>query len=439
MHQTRMLPGEVAKEPEIVGVVPVAKETSLAIVATLPYMQRDAGNDETGGSGHESYNELGGRLVDGQMRKMRSVPIYNVAMRNPMGTDGFEFIEYAAPDPKAMGALFERLGFKAIARHRHKNVLLYRQGGINYIVNAEPDSFAQRFARLHGPSICAIAFRVQDAKAAYERAIALGAWGYAGTAGPGELNIPAIKGIGDSLIYLVDRYPENDFGHTIYDVDFKPLPGFEAMWTGKAPSPVGGGLTYIDHLTHNVHRGRMKEWAEFYERLFGFRELRYFDIEGKLTGLKSQAMTSPCGKIRIPINESSDDKSQIQEYLDAYHGEGIQHIALGTGDIYTSVETLRKRGVEFLDTPDTYYAKTDARVPGHGEDLARLKKNAILIDGAPTKGGGLLLQIFTKTVIGPIFFEIIQRKGNEGFGEGNFKALFESIEEDQIRRGVLNN
>jgi 4-hydroxyphenylpyruvate dioxygenase len=197
------------------------------------------------------------------------------------------------------------------------------------------------------------------------------------------------------------------------------------------------GLTYIDHLTHNVHRGRMDEWSSFYERLFNFREIRYFDIEGKLTGLKSKAMTSPCGNIRIPINESSDDKSQIQEYLSAYHGEGIQHIALGTGDIYDSVEALKLKGVPFQDVPDTYYEQVDARLPGHGESLQRMSADRILIDGAPTEGGGLLLQIFTQTVIGPIFFEIIQRRGNEGFGEGNFRALFESIELDQIRRGVL--
>jgi 4-hydroxyphenylpyruvate dioxygenase len=242
-----------------------------------------------------------------------------------------------------------------------------------------------------------------------------------------ELNIPAIKGIGDSLIYLVDRYGPKG---SIYDVDFDYLPGVD-------PNPKGVGLTYIDHLTHNVHRGRMAEWAEYYERLFNFREIRYFDIEGKLTGLKSKAMTSPCGKIRIPINESTDDKSQIQEYLSAYHGEGIQHIALGTGDIYHSVETLRAQGVPFQTVPDTYFEQIDARLPGHGEDLGRLTADRILVDGAPTQGGGLLLQIFTQTVIGPIFFEIIQRRGNEGFGEGNFRALFESIELDQIRRGVL--
>jgi 4-hydroxyphenylpyruvate dioxygenase len=348
---------------------------------------------------------------------------------NPLGTDGFEFVEYAAPDPAALGALFERLGFVPIARHRSKNVLLYRQGEINFIVNAESGSFAQAFARVHGPSICAIAFRVRDAAHAYRSATAAGAWGVEGHPGPMELNIPSIKGIGDSLIYLVDRYPGNGTGVSIYDVDFVPLPGVD-------PYPQGAGLTYIDHLTHNVHRGRMEEWAGFYERLFNFRELRYFDIEGKLTGLKSKAMTSPCGKIRIPINESADDRSQIQEYLVAYHGEGIQHVALGTGDIYATVEFMRARAVAFQGTPDTYYDLLAARLPNHKEDTARLKKNRILLDGAPAKDE-MLLQIFTTTLIGPIFFEIIQRKGNQGFGEGNFRALFESIELDQIRRGVL--
>ena len=348
---------------------------------------------------------------------------------NPMGTDGFEFVEYTAPDPEALGRLFESMGFVKVARHRSKEVSLYRQGDVNFIVNAEKESFAQGFARVHGPSVCAIAFRVKNAAFAYKRALSLGAWGVEGKVGPMELNIPAIKGIGDSLIYLVVRYVPRG---SIYDVDFDYLPGVES-------NPKGVGLTYIDHLTHNVHRGRMAEWADFYERLFNFREIRYFDIEGKLTGLKSKAMTSPCGKIRIPINESSDDKSQIQEYLSAYHGEGIQHIALGTGDIYHSVETLKTKGVPFQDVPDTYYEQIDARLPGHGEDLKRLATDRILIDGAPTKGGGLLLQIFTQTVIGPIFFEIIQRRGNEGFGEGNFRALFESIELDQIRRGVLQD
>ena len=351
---------------------------------------------------------------------------------NPVGTDGFEFIEYTAPDPVALGKLFEQMGFTAIAKHRHKDVTLYRQGEINFIVNAEPDSFAQSFARVHGPSICAIAFRVGDAAAAYNQAVGQGAWGVPNRPGPMELNIPAIKGIGDSLIYLVDRYSGSSAsggGVSIYDIDFVPLPGVDQH-------PAGAGLTYIDHLTHNVHRGRMGEWADFYTRIFNFREIRYFDIEGKLSGLKSKAMTSPCGKIRIPINESADDKSQIQEYLVAYHGEGIQHVALGTQDIFASVEKLRALAVAFQDTPDTYYDMLAGRLPGHREDTERLRKNRILLDGAPVKDE-MLLQIFTATVIGPIFFEIIQRKGNEGFGEGNFQALFESIEQDQIRRGVL--
>jgi 4-hydroxyphenylpyruvate dioxygenase len=358
---------------------------------------------------------------------------------NPMGTDGFEFIEYAAPDPAAMAAVFERMGFRAIARHRHKNVTLYRQGEINFILNAEPDSFAQRFARLHGPSVCAIAFRVRDAKAAYERAISLGAWGYAGHAGPGELNIPAIKGVGDSLIYFVDRWrgkngaKHGDIGNIgFFDVDFEPLQ------TGPNEASLaheGHGLLYIDHLTHNVHRGRMKEWADFYERLFSFREIRYFDIEGQVTGVKSKALTSPCGKIRIPINEEGNEKpGQISEYLDRYHGEGIQHIAMGASDLHKTVDALRASGVKLLDTIDTYYELIDKRIPGHGEDVAELKKRRILIDG---KKGELLLQIFSENQLGPIFFEFIQRKGDEGFGEGNFKALFESIELDQMRRGVL--
>ncbi|HWJ93437.1 MAG TPA: 4-hydroxyphenylpyruvate dioxygenase, partial [Telluria sp.] len=356
-----------------------------------------------------------------------------------MGTDGFEFVEFAAPDPKAMGELFEKMGFTAIARHRHKDVTLYRQGEINFIINAEPDSFAQRFARSHGPSVCAIAIRVNDAAFAYKRALELGAWGFDNQNGPMELNIPAIKGVGDSLLYLVDRWrgkgEKGSIGDiSIYDVDFVAIPGVD-------PNPVGKGLTYVDHLTHNVYRGHMKEIAEFYEKLFNFREIRYFDIKGKLTGLTSKAMTSPCGKIRIPINESADDKSQIAEYLDEYRGEGIQHIALGTDNVYQSVATMKDAGIPFQDTIDTYYELVNRRLPGHGENLDELRRLRILIDGSTPENGAneLLLQIFTQNVIGPIFFEIIQRKGDQGFGEGNFRALFESIELDQIRRGVLKD
>jgi 4-hydroxyphenylpyruvate dioxygenase len=346
---------------------------------------------------------------------------------NPMETDGFEFVEYTAPDVGELHAFFGRMGFRAVAHHRSKAVTLYRQGGVNFIVNAEPDSHGSRFAKAHGSSACAMAFRVKNAGKAYARALELGAKPFHNQVGPMELNIPAIEGIGGSVIYLVDRYGEQ----SIYDVDFvatDPSKGFVHE---------GAGLTEIDHVTHNVFRGNMGKWAEFYEKLFNFREIRYFDIEGKVTGLKSRAMTSPCGKIRIPINESSDDKSQIEEYLHSYKGEGIQHIALGTNDIYRSVETLRTMGVAFQDTPDTYYERVDNRVKGHGEDVERLKRDRILMDGAPTEDQGLLLQIFTQNAIGPIFFEIIQRKGNEGFGEGNFQALFESIEADQMRRGVI--
>jgi 4-hydroxyphenylpyruvate dioxygenase len=348
-----------------------------------------------------------------------------VSEANPMGTDGFEFVEFTGPDTAHLESVFRAMGFAPVARHRSKQVTLWRQGEVNFVLNAEPASFAQGFARVHGPSCCAIAFRVADAAQAFERAVSLGARPFHGRVGPMELNIPAIEGIGGSLIYLVDRYGAKG---SIWEVDFRPIEGADQH-------PEGAGLTVIDHLTHNVHRGRMDAWAGFYERLFNFREIRYFDIEGKLTGLKSKAMTSPCGQIRIPINESSDDRSQIEEYLRAYNGEGIQHIAMGTDDIHASVEALRERGVRFLDTPDTYYELLPQRLPDTGEDIARLARNRILMDGSPS--GGRLLQIFTGTVIGPIFFELIQRKGDQGFGEGNFRALFESIELDQVRRGVL--
>ena len=355
---------------------------------------------------------------------IEAAPSFEAVPSNPMGTDGFEFVEYTAPDTRDLAALFERMGFMAVARHRSKDVVLYRQGDVNFIVNHEPDSFAQSYARVHGASVCAFALRVKDAAAAFRRAVELGARAHHGSVGPMELNIPAIRGIGGSLIYLVDRYGER----SIYDVDFVPIDG--------APQRVrGAGLTAIDHLTHNVQQGRMDHWARFYERLFAFREIRYFDIHGRHTGLRSRAMVSPCGKIRIPINEPSDRKSQVEEYLEAYHGEGIQHIALATEEIYAAVEALAARGVPMMSIPDAYYAEVDRRVPFHAEPLERMRACGILIDGAPERG--LLLQIFTKNVIGPIFFEIIQRKGDQGFGEGNFQALFEAVERDQMERGVV--
>ncbi|HEV7158530.1 MAG TPA: 4-hydroxyphenylpyruvate dioxygenase [Caulobacteraceae bacterium] len=344
---------------------------------------------------------------------------------NPLGTDGFEFVEFTAREPEALKGLFERMGFVAIARHRSKTVLRFAQGDINFILNMEPAGQPAAFRADHGPSANAMAFRVRDAAKALRLAVERGAKAVGGRVGPMELNIPAIEGIGGSLLYLVDRYGAQE----IYDVDFVPIEGAHAR--------TDVGLTYLDHLTHNVHRGQMARWADFYERIFNFREIRYFDIEGAQTGLISKAMTSPCGKIRIPLNESQDEHSQIEEFLRDYRGEGIQHIALGTGDIYRAVEAMAAQGMKFQESPDTYYEALDARVPGHGENLQRLRADRILLDGAPSEGQGLLLQIFTQNMIGPIFFEVIQRKGNEGFGEGNFRALFESIEADQMRRGVL--
>ncbi len=312
-----------------------------------------------------------------------------------------------------------------------KKITVYQQGSVSYLVNEEPGSHGFNFVAKHGPCAPSMAFRVADAKHAYERAISLGAEPADAKDGTKTLDVPAIKGIGGSLLYFVERYGEKG---SAYDLEFE--------WLGsRDPKPAGVGLYYLDHLTHNVQRGRMDVWAGFYERLFNFKQIRFFDIEGKLTGLFSKALTSPDGKIRIPINESADAKSQIEEYLHAYNGEGIQHIACGCKDIYAAIEKLRADGVKFMPAPPkAYFEKVDARVPGHGEDLKRLEKNGILIDGEGVVEGRetkVLLQIFSSNAIGPIFFEFIERKGDDGFGEGNFRALFESIEEDQIRRGVL--
>jgi 4-hydroxyphenylpyruvate dioxygenase len=323
------------------------------------------------------------------------------------------------------------LGFTAVSQHRSKNVIRFKQGDINFILNMEPVGQAAEFREQRGPSANAMAFRVKDAAHAFREAIARGAEAVDSPIGPMELDIPAIKGIGGAFIYLVDRYG----AQSIYDVDFKPIPG-----AAEEEAINSTGLTYLDHLTHNVFRGKMDVWADYYERIFNFREIRYFDIEGKVSGLFSKAMTSPCGKIRIPLNESKGEAGktdQIEEFLQRYKGEGIQHIAMGSTDLLTTVDQLRARGVELQDTIDTYFDLIDTRIPGHGHDVEALRQRRILIDGAPSEGQGLLLQIFGKDAVGPIFFEFIQRKGNEGFGEGNFKALFESIELDQIRRGVL--
>ena len=347
---------------------------------------------------------------------------------NPMGIDGFEFVEFAAPDAAPLHALFKRMGFSAVLRHKSRNITVYRQGGVNFVVNEDPGSFAADFARQHGPCACGFAIRFQNpADEVYGTVIGNGGEPIGHLEDTKVVAAPVVKGIGDCMLYLVDRYGK---AGSIFDADYAPIPGADQ-------DPKGYGLTFIDHLTHNLYFGNMQKWSDYYERLFNFREIRYFDIKGVKTGLVSKAMTAPDGVVRIPLNESSDPKSQINEYLDAYHGEGIQHIACFTDDIYATIEAMRAAGVEFLDTPDTYFDVIDQRVPNHGEDVARLRKNKILIDADAETKQRKLLQIFTQNAIGPIFFEIIQRKGNEGFGEGNFQALFESIERDQIKRGVL--
>ncbi|MWJ27920.1 4-hydroxyphenylpyruvate dioxygenase [Halomonas sediminis] len=354
-----------------------------------------------------------------------------LSTHNPIGTDGFEFVEYTAPTSEGienLRKLFNQMGFTETRKHRSKNVFLFQQDGVNFVLNAEPGSHAAKFAEVHGPSACAMAWKVADAQQAFEYAVSQGAEPVENHVEPGEVGIPAVRGIGGSLLYFVDNKVD-DQGRTIYDIDFEAIPN-------RSPSDNSVGLKVLDHLTHNVDRGQMDVWANFYIDIANFRENRYFDIKGKKTGLHSRAMTAPCGKMHIPINESADDNSQIAEFLREYNGEGIQHLAMSTDNIYATVRALRENGVTFLSTPDTYYEKIDQRVPNHEENVEDLRELSLLIDGGPDEG--VLLQIFTETVIGPIFFEIIQRKGNDGFGEGNFKALFESIEEDQIRRGVIS-
>ncbi len=351
---------------------------------------------------------------------------------NPAGLNGFEFVEFASPTPGVLEPLFEKMGFTEVARHRSKDVSLYRQGGINFIINREPKSLAGYFAAEHGPSACGLAFRVRDAHKAYAMLMDKGAQPIHIATGPMELNLPAIKGIGGMPIYLIDRYEE---GKTIYDIDFEWLEGVDRH-------PVGHGFQVVDHLTHNVYRGRMAYWADFYERLFNFREIRYFDIKGEYTGLTSKAMTAPDGMIRIPLNEEAKQGGgQIEEFLMKFNGEGIQHIALLCDDLIAAIDKLRAAGIPLLTAPNAiYYQNLDKRLPGHGQPVAELQARGILLDGTTEAGQPrLLLQIFSETLLGPVFFEFIERQGDyrEGFGEGNFKALFESLERDQINRGVL--
>lgn len=347
---------------------------------------------------------------------------------NPMGLDGFEFVEFASNEKGQLEHVFQMMGFVHIANHRSKDVVLYRQGDINFIINYEKDSYARYFADEHGPSACGMAFRVENAQIAYARALELGAQPMDIPTGPMELRLPAIKGIGGAPLYLIDRYTD---GNSIYDIDFH--------YITEERHPPGCGFKLIDHLTHNVYRGRMDHWAKFYEQIFNFREIRYFDISGEYTGLKSRAMSAPDGKIRIPLNEESTQGGQIEEFLMAYNGEGIQHIAFSTDDILTSWDQLKALGIPFMTAPpSTYYEMLEERLPGHGEPTKELQVRGILLDGSTQQDDPrLLLQIFSQPLIGPVFFEFIQRKKDDGFGEGNFKALFESIERDQLNRGVI--
>ena len=354
-------------------------------------------------------------------------PHSEISEANPAGTDGFEFVEFAHHDPQVLRDLFTRQGYTAVAAHKTKAVEVWQQGDVTYLINAEPEGHAAGFAAKHGPCAPSMGWRVKDAGHAFRHAVAKGAEPFHGA--EKTMDVPAIIGIGGSLIYFIDRYRAD----SPYNAEFD--------WHATA-NPEGVGLHYLDHLTHNVHKGNMDVWFRYYGNLFNFREIRFFDIQGKHSGLHSRALTSPCGRIRIPINEDRGEKGQIVEYLDRYKGEGIQHIAVGAKDIYAAVDAIAKNGVQFMPKPpDTYYPMSKERVPGHEEPLDAMAAHGILIDGEGVVGGGetrILLQIFSKTCIGPIFFEFIQRKGDDGFGEGNFKALFEAIEQDQIERGVLD-
>lgn len=346
---------------------------------------------------------------------------------NPMGLNGFEFVEFSALQSGQLEPVFSLLGFTKVAEHRSKAVHLWRQGDVNFIINYEPQSAAYFHAEEHGPCACGLAFRVEDAHKAYARARELGAQPVEIPTGPMELRLPAIRGIGGAPLYLIDRYKR---GSSIYDIDFNYLPGVD-------PYPQGVGLQVIDHLTHNVYRGRMDYWARFYEKYFNFREIRHFDIQGKQTGLMSRAMTAPDNKIRIPLNEEGrgSGEGQIEEYLLQYNGEGIQHIAFAAENLPEVLERLERSGVSFMPPPpEAYYDMLEERLPGHGEQIEQLKRYGILLDGSTETGSAkLLLQIFSETMVGPIFFEFIERKGDEGFGEGNFQALFESMEREQLQ------
>ncbi len=342
---------------------------------------------------------------------------------NPLNIRGIDFVEFTGEEPELFDELFVALGFSMVGRHRSATVDYYNQNDIHFLVNRKDEGFAANFRGQHGPSICSMGLRVDDAKFALEEALRRGAKRVEPDAGM-DLDLPAIYGIGDSLIYFVDRFGDEG---SLFESFFEPL---------EEPKMVEPkGFLYIDHLTNNVHKGRKEVWADFYKDIFGFKEIRFFDIKGEKTGLTSYALQSPCGTFSLPINEGDDEKSQIEEYLRDYNGEGIQHLALLTGDLLESLDKMEGGPIETLDIDDEYYDEVFDRVPNVVEDHDRIRHHDVLVDGDEE---GYLLQIFTKNIIGPIFFELIQRKNHRSFGEGNFTALFKSIERDQQRRGVLD-
>ncbi len=337
---------------------------------------------------------------------------------NPVGLAGLEFIEFAGPEPEKLDDLFLAFGFSRLRRHRERAVDYYRQNDIHFLLNREPGSFAEDFAQRHGPSICSMGWRVRDARTAVDEAVRRGARRYDG---PTTIDAPAIYGIGDSLIYFIETDPPQPYLAEFVDHDNPQI-------------VEDAGFIAIDHLTNNVYKGTMDKWSNFYKDVFGFTEVRYFDIKGVKTGLQSYALRSPDGSFCIPINEGKEDKSQIEEYLREYRGPGVQHLAFLSNDLLDSLDRLDRSKIETLDIDDEYYETVFDRVPNVTEDRERIRRHQVLVDGDDE---GYLLQIFTRNLIGPIFIEMIQRKNHTSFGEGNFGALFRSIEKDQERRGVL--
>lgn len=348
-----------------------------------------------------------------------------MSSKNPLNMNGIAFVEFSTDHPQKMEKLFYDFGFSKVAKHGDKNIDLFLQNRIVFLLNYEKKSFAHKFQSSHGPSICSMGWRVKNAQKALEEAVKRGAreaknvdYFENGKA------VPAIYGIGDSLIYFIDHEETEKFA-------YKRI-GFELL-----QDPViqqDKGFLLIDHLTNNVYKGTMQKWATFYKEIFGFEEVRYFDIRGKKTGLTSYALRSPCGTFCIPINEADEAKSQINEYLEEYKGPGVQHLAFLTKDLLKSIRALESTEIKTLDIEPNYYKNVFTRVPNVKEDKKEIERLNVLVDGDEE---GYLLQIFTKNLVGPIFVELIQRQNHLSFGEGNFQALFDSIERDQMKRGVL--